>query len=306
MNRSTFSLFVAILIHLVLFLLLWIIFSTASTDIHKQEKKQEKKIKISLREMPLKQKKSGLAKKKNIPKPKIAPPMPKGSQLKKIVKAAKPNKPVKYESKKSAKKPKHNKHKKPLKKKVVKAKQKPKKIKQLLQNKPYIPLLEAKNETNTTRKRVKKETKKKEALAWLYKDVAKKETKETNKNRNNGSNISQNIKELYGEEFGKLTPGQQKYILDNQEIMRRITQQVLIRVARVNIPRDLRVNRHNVVEFKLHPNGDMTDFKFLSKSGYYILDDTTKETIEYAYSRYPHPKETTLIRYNVFYNLAGY
>ena len=93
-------------------------------------------------------------------------------------------------------------------------------------------------------------------------------------------------------------------MLDNQEIMRRITQQVLIRVARVNIPRDLRVNRHNVIEFKLHPNGDMTDFKFLSKSGYYILDDTTKETIEYAYSRYPRPKETTLIRYNVFYNLA--
>ena len=86
--------------------------------------------------------------------------------------------------------------------------------------------------------------------------------------------------------------------------MRRITQQVLNRVARVNLPRDLRVNAYNVVEFKLHPNGDMTDFRFLKQSGYYVLDDTTKETIEYAYSRYPHPQETTLIRYNVFYNLA--
>jgi len=88
--------------------------------------------------------------------------------------------------------------------------------------------------------------------------------------------------------------------------MRRITQQVLNRVARVNIPRDLNVNRSNVIEFYLHPNGDMSGFRFISKSGYYILDDTTKETIEYAYSRYPRPKETTLIRYNVYYNLARY
>jgi len=299
-NRSSFAFFVALLIHLVLFLLLWIIFSTASTDINQQLKKQEKKIKISLKEMPIKHKKSGLTKQK-VPQPKIAPPMPKGSQLKKIVK---PKKPIKYEPKKPVKKTKLNKPKKVTKKKP--SKPKPKRVEPLPPKKPYIPLLAAKKDTNTTKKIIKKEPKKKEALSWLYEDFADKETKTQKKTSQNGSNISQNIKELYGEEFGKLTPGQQQYILDNQEIMRRITQQVLIRVARVNIPRDLHVNRHNVIEFKLHPNGDMSDFKFLSKSGYYILDDTTKETIEYAYSRYPRPKETTLIRYNVFYNLAGY
>jgi outer membrane biosynthesis protein TonB len=224
--------------------------------------------------------------------------MPKGSQLKKIVK---PSKPVKYEPKKPVKKPKLNKP-----KKVSKKKPPEPKIEPLPPKKPYIPLLSKKKEDQNITKKIKKEPKKKEALSWLYEDVAQDESKTQKKKSQNGSNISQNIKELYGEEFGKLSPGQQQYILDNQEIMRRITQQVLIRVARVNIPRDLRVNRHNVIEFKLHPNGDMTDFKFLSKSGYYILDDTTKETIEYAYSRYPRPKETTLIRYNVFYNLAGY
>jgi outer membrane biosynthesis protein TonB len=138
----------------------------------------------------------------------------------------------------------------------------------------------------------------------MYEDKSSQEAQKKHKQYSQGGNLSQNIKELYGEEFGKLTPGQQQYILDNQEIMRRITQQILNRVARVNIPRDLRVNRTNVIEFKLHPNGDMTDFRFLKKSGYYVLDDTTKETIEYAYSRYPRTKETTLIRYNVFYNLA--
>ena len=297
MNRSTFALFVAILIHLVIFLLLWIIFSTAATDINKQLKKQEKKIKISLKEMPVKHKKSGLTKKK-IPQPKIAPPMPKGSQLKKIIK---PKKPLKYEPRKTPKKPKLNKP-----KKLTKKKRAPEpKIEPLPPKKPYIPLLAEKKEHNIT-KPIKQKTKKKEALSWLYEDVAKEDTTDKKVKTNNGSSISQNIKELYGDEFGKLTPGQQQYILDNQEIMRRITQQVLIRVARVNIPSDLRINRHNIVEFKLHPNGDISDFKFLSKSGYYILDDTTKETIEYAYSRYPRPKETTLIRYNVYYNLAGY
>ena len=88
--------------------------------------------------------------------------------------------------------------------------------------------------------------------------------------------------------------------------MRRITQQVLNRVGRVNIPNDLRVNRINVIEFYLHPNGDMTDFRFLKKSGFYILDDTTKETIEYAYSKYPRPEQKTLIRYKVGYYLRGY
>ena len=293
MNRSTFALFVAALIHLLLFLLLWILFHYAAADINKSLKKPERKIKISLKEMPKKHKKSGLTKKK-IPEPKMAPPMPKGSQLKKIVK------PVKYEPKKPVRKPKLNKPKKVAKKTPPKPKTAP-----LPSKKPYIPLLAAKKENNTT-KEIKKEPKKQNKLAWLYEDVAEKETKTEKKATKNSSSISQNIKELYGEEFGKLSPGQQQYILDNQEIMRRITQQVLIRVARVNIPRDLNVNRHNVIEFKLHPNGDITDFKFLSKSGYYILDDTTKETIEYAYSRYPRPKETTLIRYNVFYNLARY
>lgn len=293
MNRSTFALFVAILIHVLILLLFWIL-ATFSPEIKKTQLQKEKKIKISLKELPKKHKKSGLTKKK-IPEPKIAPPMPKGSQLKKIVKQP----PVKYEPTKPHKQQKLNKPKKtpkqPEKKKV--------KTEPLPPNKPYIPLL-AKKDLNQTKKIVKE--KPKDSMAWLYEDKSKNEKKQKQKRYTDGGNISQDIKELYGEEFGKLTPGQQQYILDNQEIMRRITQQVLNRVARVNIPRDLRVNRNNIVQFYLHPNGDISDFKFLSKSGVYILDDTTKETIEYAYSKYPHPKEKTLIRYNVYYHLGNY
>ena len=221
--------------------------------------------------------------------------MPKGKQLKKIVKPNKP--PVKFEPNKPVKKPTLNKPKKP-----TKPKMKPKpKVEPLPPQKPFIPLIEKKvKDLNKTK------PKKVDPMAWMFEDKSKDEKKSTKKSSASASSINNNIKELYGEEFGKLTPGQQQYIIDNQEVMRRITQQVLTRVARVNLPRDLNVNRNNVVEFYLHPNGDMTDFKFLNKSGYYVLDDTTKETIEYAYSRYPRPKEKTLIRYNVYYHLARY
>jgi len=293
-SRSTFALFVALLIHLLLLLLFWI-FGTIAPAI--KQKPQEEKIKISLKEMPKTAKKSGITKQKVKP-PKIAPPMPKGKQLKKLVK--KP--PIKFEPKKPVRKPRLNKPKKP----IQKPKNKPRpKVEPLPPQKPYIPLLAKKKDVNTSKK-LKKETKSKDALAWMYEDKSAQEKKQTKTKVASGGSISQNIKELYGEEFGKLTPGQQKYIIDNQEVMRRITQQVLTRVARVNLSRDLNVNRSNVIEFYLHPNGDMTDFKFLEKSGYYVLDDTTKETISYAYSRYPRPKEKILIRYNVFYNLARY
>jgi len=294
LNRSSFAFFVALLLHVIIFLLLWILWSL-TPDIEQKEVHKEKRIKISLKEMPKKHKNSGLTKQKVKPSP-IAPPMPKGSQLKKIVK----QKPVKYEPKKKPRKPKLNKPKRV--KKVIKKPVKKVKIKPLPTKKMYIPLQQEQKP-----KEIKKETKKQNKLSWLYEDKSDEEAKNNKKKTlRNNSNISQNIKKLYGDEFGKLTPGQQQYILDNQEIMRRITQQVLNRVARINIPRDLNVNRSNVIEFYLHPNGDMSGFRFISKSGYYVLDDTTKETIEYAYSRYPRPKETTLIRYNVYYNLARY
>ncbi len=287
MNRSGFAFFVALLIHLLLLMLFWIL-GTLTPPIKSIEKPKEQKIKISLKEMPKKYKKTGIVKQK-VKKTPIAPPMPKGSQLKKIVK--KP--PLQYKAHKKRKTPHLNKSKitkheikKPLKK------QTPTHV-----VKPYIPL---------EKKKAKQEVKKKSKTSWMYEDKSAQETKAQKRKIAAGGNISQDIKKLYGDEFGKLTKGQQQYIIDNQEIMRRITQQVLTRVARVNLQSNLNVNRTNVIEFYLHPNGDMTDFKFLHKSGYFILDETTKETIEYAYSRYPRPKEKILIRYNVFYNLARY
>lgn len=277
MYRSSFALFVALLIHFIFLFIFWLL-GTLAPEMPKAKPK-ENKIKISLKEMPVKTKEAGITDKKVKPSP-IAPPMPKGSQLKEIVKPP----PIKYEPKKQKpKKPKLN-------PKPIVKKTKPE-IEPKIPKKEYVKLQ-------------KQEEKEDDPFAWMKKDMSAQEVKEEDDKTKNGSSINQNIKELYGDEFGKLTPGQQKYILDNQEIMRRITQEILTRVARVNLPPDLNVNRINIIEFKLHPNGDMTDFHFLKKSGYFVLDNTTKETIEYAYSRYPRPSETILIRYNVFYNLA--
>jgi len=295
LNRSYIALLIAVLVHIIFLLVFWIILLIEPK--YKELKNEEKKIKISLKELPKKYKKSGLTKEK-ITQPEIAPPMPKGKQLKKIV--TKP--PVKFEQKKEPKNTQLNRPKTKDIKETKKIEKIIEKIKPLPDIKSYIPL----NDKDVEITEKKEEKKNNPLYALLAEDHSDQEKKQEDKKTKVGSSIANNIKELYGEEFGKLSPGQQKYILDNQEIMRRITQQVLNRVARVNIPHDLNVNRVNVIEFYLHPNGDMTDFKFLQNSNYYILDQTTKETIEYAYSRYPRPSEKTLIRYNVFYNLARY
>jgi protein TonB len=118
--------------------------------------------------------------------------------------------------------------------------------------------------------------------------------------------IADSIQRLYGDKFNELSEGEQKYILDNQEAMRRITQGVLDRYGRSRIPDSIRTNDTNMIEFYLHPDGSISDIHFLKNSNLAILDDTTKEVIELAYSKYPRPQQKTLIRYRVWYNLTGY
>ncbi|MEK6658941.1 MAG: energy transducer TonB [Campylobacterota bacterium] len=267
-------------------------------EIKKPEKPKENKIKVSLKEMPKKVKDTN-EKEKLIKKPQeMAPLMPKGNQLTKIVEPIN-RAPVRYEPKKteqenSVKKSPNNLEK--SERVLSEATSKPK-IEPLPPTEPYIKL--------PPKKEKKEENNKSNPLAWMEEDKSEQDVKKEDSKKISGSSIgNSDLRELYGDEFGKLTPGQQKYLIDNQEVMRRITQEVLNRVASVNLTRDINVNRVNIVEFYLHPNGDMTDFKFLKNSGYFVLDDTTKETIEYAYSRYPRPSEKILIRYNVFYNLA--
>ncbi len=274
MNRSYFALFVALLIHFLL-LFLFLFLGSMKHDIRKSVEPKEKKIKISLKEMPKKEKEPALPKEQPKPLEQKVPTMPRGKQLKEF---------IKFEPKEIEKKPQTTEMPK------VEPTPEPTPAKEVLPKKEAYIRVEPK--------------KSKDPLAWMNEDRSEEASQQKKSVQKSGSSINSSIKELYGEEFSKLTAVQQKYIIDNQEVMRRITQEVLTRVARVNIPREFNANRVNAIEFYLHPNGDMSDFKFLKNSGFYVLDDTTKETIEYAYSRYPRPTEKILIRYNVYYNLG--
>jgi outer membrane biosynthesis protein TonB len=303
LNRNLSAFLIALFFHIILLLLL-LLFALYTPVIQNEPKKDEKRIKIELKDLPKKAKQLG--EKKKVKPPEIAPPLPQGSQLKKLVQ--KPFK--KYEPNKKPIKKIENKPKKVPKPQKTIPKKQPK-IKPIPSNKPMIPVAPLKKESSKETKKVTKidENMSKEnakLYTFLSKKVESKESKKKQKRNSRTSKINQDIKELYGDEFGKLSEGEQKYILDNQEIMRRQTQQVLNRVGAVNIPHNLRVNRQNIVEFYLYPNGDISEIKLIENSGFYILDDTTTETIGYAYSRYPRPKQKTLIRYKVGYNLRGF
>ncbi len=294
MSRSTAAFLIALMFHL-LIILLFMLLGSYTPKVEKKEKPQEHRIKVSLKEKPEVTKNAPV---KNQTVPKKAELMPQGKQLKKIQ-----EKPfIKHTPKPPLQPQKPVTKVEPKKVEPTKPKTEP-----LPPEKPYIPVKEkpvVKIDHNTT-KPIEKEHKQ------LYSILSKKaenttvdeKAEQTSKRE---SKLLSNIKDAYGETFGELSPGEQKYILDNQEIMRRITQQVLNRVGRVNIPQDMRVNSSNIVEFYLYPNGDISEIQFIDKSNFYILDDTTRETIEYAYSKYPRPEQKTRIRYKVGYYLRGY
>ena len=300
MKRSTAALIIAILFHL-LIILLFVLLGYMMPEIKKSEpKKEEERIKVSLIEKPETAKQAPVENK--VKHPEAAPPMPKGKQLERIVQ--KPFKKVPEEPKPVEPPP-------PVTKLPVEPKELPqpeppaKKTEPLPPKKTeYIP--PEKVEEAIQEKKAEEEDEHGKLYAFLSKKVISEKPSKKGTSKERTSRISEDIKEAYGSEFGKLTEGELKYILDNEEIMRRITQQVLNRVGAVNIPNDFRINSYNVVEFYLHPNGDISDLRIIKKSGFYLLDDTTKETIEYAYSKYPLPKQKTLIRYRVGYYLQGY
>ena len=59
----------------------------------------------------------------------------------------------------------------------------------------------------------------------------------------------------------------------------------------------------NVIEFYLHPNGDITELMLLRSSGYSLLDENSLHTIKIAYKDYPYPSEKTKIRIRVTYRI---
>jgi protein TonB len=310
MNRSTAALIIAILFHLLLLLLLFIL--TTMVPEFPEQKPQQNRIKIALKEKPEVKRNAALENK--IPPAEKIPPMPKGAQLEKIATPSERTQPLpKPQEQIPVKPPKpvQPQQEIPTPKQIAEPQKRVTETEPLPPKKPYIPFMKApepekapkRAEANATT--VPVEHKKLFAkLSKKQKHVERKTTSATSSRRE--GRIPKDIRDAYGDAFGKLTQGEKKYLLDNQEIMRRLTQSQLDDTGPTMIPNNLRVNDYNVVEFYLHPDGSMTDFRYIRHSGFFLLDEVTKETIESVYWKYPRPEQKTLIRYTFGYFLRGY
>ena len=117
---------------------------------------------------------------------------------------------------------------------------------------------------------------------------------------------SQKIKKLYGAAFHSFSPTQKKFIEDNLEVIQRITQNTLTRRGWPEVPDNTDRDGTNVVQFLLHPNGNISGLGLKRRIGYRPLDDNTLELIRTAYKDYPYPTTTTKIIFYVEYNYYGY
>lgn len=299
MSRSTAALLIAIMFHILLWLIFYFFMQASPKRI---EKPQEHRIKVALKEQPKKSKKSAAVDNKIKPVEK-APPMPQGKQLEKLPQKAAP-KPKSLPKKEPVEKPPVKPVKKAAEKPIEKPAEKPVPKESALPKKIVETRAEKKPDETIKKTEEIKEPVKKNSL---YSKLSKKQvTKNVQvKREQTGTHIGSDFQEAYGEAFGKLSEGEKQYIIDNQEIMRRITQEQLNRLGPVNIPRNLNVNTMNIIEFYLHPNGDISGLRIVDASGHQILDDTSLQTIEYSYHRYPLPKQKTLVRYKVGYYLGG-
>jgi outer membrane biosynthesis protein TonB len=300
MSRSTAALLIAIMFHLLLWLIFYFFMQASPKRI---DKPQEHRIKVALKEQPTKSKKTAAV--ENTIKPvEKAPPMPQGKQLEKLPSKPEPKPAPKLEPKKT---PAQESPVKPVKEEPKKPIEKPIKKPIPKESVPPKKIIEttAKDPEEVVKKveEVKEPVKKSALYSKLSKKQVSKDVKV--KHQQTGTHIGSDFQEAYGETFGKLSEGEKQYIIDNQEIMRRITQEQLNRLGPVNIPRNLNVNTMNIIEFYLHPNGDISGLRIVDASGHQILDDTSLQTIEYSYHRYPLPKQKTLIRYKVGYYLGG-
>lgn len=277
-SYSLYALIIAFLVHFIIVLLLIILNMFVPKPSKEPQPPKEERFKLSLKEKPH-AKKEALVK-NEIPKISKARPIPRGEQLAKPTPPApkpKPQPPIQQPAPEST----------PVTVEPKKAFER------------HIAKTVASIEHETIKSPPKKE--------GLYELLSKADpSAQSVSTKGSATRVSDSIQRLYGDKFSELSAGEQKYIVDNQEVMRRITQGVLDRYGRSKIPDNLRINDTNMVEFYLHPDGSISDLRFLKNSQISILDDTTKETIELAYAKYPRPEQKTLIRYRVWYNLTGY
>lgn len=102
----------------------------------------------------------------------------------------------------------------------------------------------------------------------------------------------------YGEDFFTLPSGEQHFIIDNLQKIRKINEVVGTRLLRDRS--DIDPNDNNVVEFILNPDGTISDLSLEKNRIGTPLDELTLQTINLAYPKYPKPEQPTHIRIRVY------
>jgi len=114
------------------------------------------------------------------------------------------------------------------------------------------------------------------------------------------SEETQSYIKLYGEQYFTYSKEQKRYLRENLSRIGKITQRYL------SYPSiSIRTKQHgvNIVEFYLHPNGDISELKLSDSSYYTALDENSIYTIKLAYQDYPKPLEKVKIKIYVRYTL---
>lgn len=103
----------------------------------------------------------------------------------------------------------------------------------------------------------------------------------------------------YGESFFSLPAGEQHYIIDNLQRIRKINEIVGTALLEERSD-DIDPSDHNIVTFMLHPDGTISNLELERHRIDSPLDELTLQTVNLAHTRYPKPNQPTHIRIKVY------
>lgn len=109
------------------------------------------------------------------------------------------------------------------------------------------------------------------------------------------------IIDLYGDELGDYGLAEIDFLVNNLRDIGRITQ---YHINRRGYPREAAIlgqSGKNVIEFYLHPNGDISELRVVSSSNSIILDNDMQTNIKVAFREYPRPTTKVKIRFFMTY-----
>lgn len=115
------------------------------------------------------------------------------------------------------------------------------------------------------------------------------------------SDQKREIIDLYGDELGDYGLAEIDFLVNNLRDIGRITQ---YHINRRGYPREAAIlgqSGKNVIEFYLHPNGDISELRVVSSSNSVILDNDMQTNIKVAFREYPRPTTKVKIRFFMTY-----